>query len=150
MDAWWDRLLPAVFRPALGGALMSRIKAVNAFAATPDGQGSSFFEGWYGYLDKDLRRLLGRHVRRPLSRRYCGGGKLRRCRRVLTRALAAAADDVRREYGTSLGGVRIHATGCEKEPICDQISFITGGAVDTPPIPWQDRPTFQQVVEVRP
>ena len=28
----------------------------------------------------------------------------------------------------------------------DQIEFMTGGAVDTPPIPWQDRPTFQQAV----
>ena len=151
MDAWWKRLLPGVFKPALGGPLMRRIKAVNAFAATPDGQGSSFFEGWYGYLDKDLRRLLGRRVRAPLSRRYCGHGKLRACRRVLVRTLVAAAGDVRREYGVgALSAVRIHSTGCEKEPICDQISFITGGAVDTPPIPWQDRPTFQQVVEVRP
>ena len=48
-----------------------------------------------------------------------------------------------------LAKARIGAAGCEKEPICDQISFITAGAVDTPPIPWQDRPTFQQVVEIR-
>ena len=150
MDAWWKRLMPGVFKPALGGKLMRRIKAINSFAATPDGQGSSFFEGWYGYLDKDLRRLLGRRVGRPLSRRYCGHGRLRACRRVLVRTLAAASADVRKEYGVdALSAVRIHATGCEKEPICDQISFITGGAVDTPPIPWQDRPTFQQVVEIR-
>ena len=45
--------------------------------------------------------------------------------------------------------MRIKATGCEEDPICDQISFITAGAVETPPIPWQDRPTFQQVVEIR-
>jgi hypothetical protein len=45
--------------------------------------------------------------------------------------------------------VRVHATGCEDEPVCDQISYVTAGAVDTPPIPWQDRPTFQQVVEIR-
>ena len=34
-------------------------------------------------------------------------------------------------------------------PGTDQIEFITAGAVDTPPIPWQDRPTFQQAVEIR-
>ncbi|HET8953919.1 MAG TPA: hypothetical protein VFN44_25575, partial [Solirubrobacteraceae bacterium] len=113
------------------------------------GQGSSFFDGWHGYVDKDLRRLLGRRVKHPLSRRYCGGGKLRACRRVLTSTLAAAATDVRSQYGTALAHVRIRATGCEKDPICDQISFITAGAVDTPPIPWQDRPTFQQIVEIR-
>ena len=92
--------------------------------------------------------LLGRKVKHPLSRGYCGAGKLRACRRVLTSTLAAAADQVRSEYGTNLAGVRIHATGCEKEPVCDQIEFVTGGAVDTPPIPWQDRPTFQQAVRV--
>ena len=45
--------------------------------------------------------------------------------------------------------MQIKATGCERDPICDQIEFITAGAVETPPIPWQDRPTFQQVVEIR-
>ena len=149
MDRWWERLMPGIFQPALGAPLVERIKAINPYAQTPDGQGSSFFDGWHGYVDKDLRRLLGRRVEHPLSRRYCGGGKLRACRRVLTSTLAAAATDVRSQYGTALAHVRIRATGCEQDPICDQITFITAGAVDTPPIPWQDRPTFQQIVEIR-
>jgi len=150
MDAWWERLMPGVFQPVLGAALVERIRAINPYAQTPDGQGSSFFDGWHGYLDKDLRRLLGAHVRHPLSRSYCGSGKLRACRRILAGTLAAAAADVRAKYGVgSLGAVRIRATGCEQDPTCDQIEFITAGAVETPPIPWQDRPTFQQVVEIR-
>jgi len=64
MDAWWDRLVPGVFQPALGAPLVERIRAINPYAQTPDGQGSSFFDGWHGYLDKDLRRLLGRRVKR--------------------------------------------------------------------------------------
>ena len=80
----------------------------------PDGQGSSFFDGWQGYVDKDLRTLLGRKVKHPLSRAYCGAGRLRTCRRVLTSTLAAAADQVRGEYGTNLAGVRIHATGSRR------------------------------------
>jgi acyl-homoserine lactone acylase PvdQ len=149
MDAWWQRLMPGVFEPALGATLVERIKDINPYAQTPDGQGSSFFDGWHGYLDKDLRRLLGRHVKHPLSRRYCGGGKLRACRRILADTLEAAAASVRSAYGTDLPGVRVKATGCDGQPVCDQISFITAGAVETPPIPWQDRPTFQQVVELR-
>jgi acyl-homoserine lactone acylase PvdQ len=150
MDRWWDRLMPGIFQPVLGAPLIERIKAINPYAQTPDGQGSSFFDGWHGYVDKDLRRLLGRKVRNPLSRRYCGRGRLRACRRVLTGTLGAAASDVRTQYGTAdLGAVAIKATGCDQDPICDQISFITAGAIDTPPIPWQDRPTFQQVVEIR-
>ncbi len=149
MDAWWERLMPGVFEPALGAPLVERIRAINPYAQTPDGQGSSFFDGWHGYLDKDLRRLLGRRVKHPLSRRYCGGGKLRACRRVLASTLAEAADAVRAGYGTDLAGVKVKATGCAGEPVCDQITFVTAGAVKTPPIPWQDRPTFQQVVELR-
>ncbi len=149
MDRWWDRLMPGIFQPALGAPLVERIKAINPFAQTPDGQGSSFFDGWHGYVDKDLRRLLGKRVRHPLSRPYCGGGRLRACRRVLTGTLAGAATDVRTQYDTALAHVRIKATGCEQDPICDQIEFITAGAVETPPIPWQDRPTFQQIVEIR-
>ena len=86
MDAWWERLMPGVFEPALGAPLVERIRAINPYAQTPDGQGSSFFDGWHGYLDKDLRRLLGRRVKHPLSRRYCGGGKLRRAAGACSRA----------------------------------------------------------------
>ena len=77
MDRWWDLLMPGMFEPALGAPLVERITAINPYAQLPDGQGSSFFDGWHGYVDKDLRRLLGRRVRHPLSRRYCGGGKRR-------------------------------------------------------------------------
>jgi acyl-homoserine lactone acylase PvdQ len=149
MDAWWERLVPGMFEPALGAPLVQSLRAVNPFAQVPDGGGSSFWAGWHGYVDKDLRSLLGDPVQRPLSRPYCGGGALDACRAVLTSALAAAADDVRRDYGTDLAGVRIRSSGCKDDPICDQIEFTTAGAVETDPIPWQDRPTFQQVVELR-
>ena len=56
MDRWWERLMPGIFQPALGAPLVERIRAINPYAQTPDGQGSSFFDGWHGYVDKDLRR----------------------------------------------------------------------------------------------
>ena len=141
------------FRPALGSkaykALLAAVELDNAPNNHGDHLGSAYQTGWYGFVRKDLRTVLGRKVRGKYARRYCGGGKLRACRRVLASTLAAAATEVRSQYGTALADVRIRATGCEKDPICDQISFITAGAVDTPPIPWQDRPTFQQIVEIR-
>ncbi|MEA2421127.1 MAG: hypothetical protein QOF55_226, partial [Thermoleophilaceae bacterium] len=151
MDAWWEPLMRGIFQPALGEPLVNRIAEINPFSQTPgtENQGSSFFSGWHGYADKDLRALLGDKVTGPLSRRYCGGGALDACRAILTSTLAQAADKVRSEYGVaSLGDVRIKSTGCAKDPICDEIRFSTAGAVDTPSIPWQDRPTFQQVVEL--
>ena len=92
MDAWWDRLMPGVFEPALGAPLVERIRAINPYAQTPDGQGSSFFDGWHGYLDKDLRRLLGRRVKRPaVAAATAAAAGCARAARLLIDTLAAAA-----------------------------------------------------------
>jgi hypothetical protein len=40
---------------------------------------------------------------------------------------------------------------CPERPgpdACDQVFFTATGAVETAPVPWQNRPTFQQVVEL--
>ena len=150
MDAWWPPLVRRMFEPVLGPRLVDRIRGVNSFDSPPnDGNGSSYGSGWFGYVDKDLRALLGKRVRAPLSRRYCGGGSRRRCRDLLVAALQDAAREVRERYGvTDLASVRVPAT-CQPGSGCDQIEFITAGAVSIEPIPWQDRPTFQQVVEIQ-
>ena len=53
-------------------------------------------------------------------------------------------------YGTPLEQIRVPAT-CQENtpPSCDQITFTATGGIETPPIPWQDRGTFQQAVEVQ-
>ena len=101
------------------------------------------------------RGLLGRKVRGPLRLRYCGRGSRRVCRRVLLAGLRAADAAVTGAQATSdLEAWKVPAA-CDPRPSgellpkdCDQIEFQALGAVSTPPIPWQDRPTFQQVVEV--
>jgi acyl-homoserine lactone acylase PvdQ len=151
MDAWWPRLVRAQFEPVVGERFMTEAQKMNPFVAGPGPGGSAFGSGWWGYVDKDLRRLLGQRVRGPLSRRYCGRGNMRRCRDILVETLKEAAADVSAKHGgASVDDVKVPAT-CEegKEPQeCDQIEFVTAGAVPTPPIPWQDRPTFQQIVAV--
>jgi hypothetical protein len=156
MDAWWEPLVQAMFEPTLGDPLIDRITPLNRFNLPPMGnRGGAFDEGWYEYVDKDLRTMLGDRVRGRFSRRYCGGGSLTRCRSVLVSTLKRAAADVRARYGVAdLSQVRVPATCEEREnaddPVkCDQIEFQAAGAITTPPIPWQDRPTFQQVLEVR-
>jgi hypothetical protein len=48
----------------------------------------------------------------------------------------------------SLDGIHIRTTcPVTDPPSCDQLDFIAAGAVETPPIPWQDRGTFQQAAE---
>jgi len=151
MDAWWPRLLEAAFKPVVGQRFMDETRKINPFISGPGPGGSAFGSGWWGYVDKDLRKLLGQRVRGPLSRPYCGRGNLRRCRALLITTLNDAQIEVRREYGvTEAAEAKVPATCAEgQEPQqCDQIEFTTAGAVPTPPIPWQDRPTFQQIVAV--
>jgi len=158
-DEWWPLLVERMFEPVVGGDFVSRIEAVNPFGFPPDAGGSSYGSGWWGYVDKDLRTLLGDQVDGPLSRTYCGAedaddttGSLSKCREILLEALGDAAAEARQRYGESdVEGIERPAT-CEPDATfpreCDQIEFTTAGAVGVDPIHWQDRPTFQQVVDV--
>jgi hypothetical protein len=141
----------AEFQPTLGNDLFDKIKAVVSLDNPPNnaGQhlGSAYQDGWWGYVSKDLRRLLGRRVKGKYSRLYCGRGNRRQCRTSLTRALVQAAntpasqlykDDVCSQQG------RPNSQTCY-----DSILFRPLGAVTQPLIPWINRPTFQQVVEVQ-
>ena len=157
MDEWWPRLVRRMFRPTLGKFLLNRVAVVNDIGDPPAPGGSSFFSGWWGYVDKDLRGILGRDVDQPLSRAYCGGSRSRsatreRCADRLVKTLVRSAHKAEERYGVeTLRGIERPAT-CAPDPTyprtCDQIEFTTGGALPTEPIHWQDRPTFQQIVEV--
>ena len=61
LDAGWRRIGDAVLSPVLG-TLVSRLRQVNADHDEPGANGNGFGSGWYGYVDKDLRTLLGRPV----------------------------------------------------------------------------------------
>ena len=161
MDAWWEPLVRGIYEPVLGRALIERFRRINTLHQAPGSGGSAFFDGWYGYVERDLRTVLGRKVRGKYSRRYCGRGSvrsgrkrrlaaLRRCREIVVNTLKAAAPAAERRYGAPLESLKVPATCPEREPaLCDQITFTATGALETPPIPWQDRGTFQQAVEVR-
>jgi hypothetical protein len=80
--------------------------------------------------------------------RYCGGGRLRRCRKVVETTLreALAADRGKLYDDPTVQG----KCGIMDAQACyDAIAFRPLGAVTQPLIPWQNRPTQQQVVEVR-
>ena len=105
------------------------------------GQGSSFNGvAWYGYLSKDLRSVLGKHVDGAYSTGYCGRGSLKACRATLRASLAAAVARVLKEQGASSVGQLTY------DKAEDYISSNTAGVVGVRPIDWQNRPTFQQVI----
>jgi hypothetical protein len=154
MDAWWPRLVQAEFEPTLGHAAFDATRTVMGLDDAPNlsgGVGSSYISGWYGYVQKDLRDLLGTPVRGPYSRVYCGGGDLSQCRADLLNALNDAlqhssdADLYGGSDGCTLGpdGHSADAQAC-----ADAIHFAAVGAITQPLIPWINRPTFQQAVEV--
>jgi acyl-homoserine lactone acylase PvdQ len=150
MDAWWEPLLRGIYEPVVGKPFVEAVRRLNGFHDAPGPGGSAFFNGWYGYVEKDLRTLLGDRVRGRYSRRYCGRGSLSRCRATLLRTLGTAIAAAERRYGRPLAQLKVPATCASATPQrCDQIEFTTAGAIATPPIPWQDRGTYQQAVEVQ-
>jgi acyl-homoserine lactone acylase PvdQ len=136
LDAAWEGLAEAVLSPVLG-PLTSRLAALHARSDDPGPNGSAYLAGWYGYVDKDLRALLGRPVRGGFSRRYCGGGVLEVCREALWRALNDAAARLEASQGADPALWRADATG-------ERIRFLSGLLPDT--MRWTNRPTFQQLM----
>ena len=136
MDAAWPRLANAVMAPVLG-PLVDRLARLQRRSNDAGPGGSSYIAGWYGYVDKDLRTLLGQQVRGPFSRRYCGAGVLATCREALWAALDAAAAELEAAQGPAPSTWRADATA-------ERIRFTSGVLPDT--MRWTNRPTFQQLM----
>ena len=136
MDAAWPRLADAVMTPVLG-PLVERLAGLHERSDDAGPGGSAYIDGWYGYVDKDLRTLLSRPVRGVYSRLYCGAGVLQTCRESLWNALDAAAASLETAQGPAPSSWRADATA-------ERIRFTSGVLTDT--MRWTNRPTFQQLM----
>ncbi|WP_406380392.1 penicillin acylase family protein [Streptomyces sp. NBC_01618] len=150
MDAWWPQLVEAEFRPGLGdglyGALTANLATDESPAAShgPSGahSGSAFQYGWWGFVDKDLRRVLGQPVKGPLARTYCGNGDLDSCRDALLSSLKRAAAEPAAKVYPGDDNCKAGEQWCS-----DSIVHRPLGGIAQKSIHWQNRPTYQQVVE---
>lgn len=150
MDAWWPRLIEAEFKPGLGkelyDALTSQLATDEAPSAGhgPTGAhaGSAFQYGWWGYADKDLRKVLGQPVKGELADTYCGGGELDACRDALLTTLGQAAAKPAIEVYPGDDACKAGDQWC-----ADSVIHRALGGITHKPIQWQNRPTYQQVVE---
>jgi len=152
MDAWWPRLVQAQFKPALGEGLYAQIQTMMGLDNSPGANGSAYISGWYGYVEKDLRSVLGAEPADPFSREYCASGKPRRCGEALARSLTRALKNRSNEAlypGHPTTACSALATSPDAQWCHDSIRARATGAITVPPIDWQNRPTFQQVVEVQ-
>ena len=89
-------------------------------------------------MSKDLRSLLGRPVKGPYSRRYCGNGDLSACRASLWAVIRQSADALATTQGTDLGAWRADANE-------ERIDFLPGVLGST--MRWTNRPTLHQLME---
>ncbi|TDQ04359.1 penicillin acylase family protein [Labedaea rhizosphaerae] len=148
MDAWWPLLVKAEFQPGLGDNAYNAMTGVLRIDETPGTQsghphqGSAFQSGWYGYVSKDLRTVLGDPVQGPLGAKFCGGGDLAQCKQILLGTLKQAAAQPRTTTYPGDGDCDAGDQWC-----ADTIVHTALGGITQDKIGWQNRPTFQQVVE---
>jgi acyl-homoserine lactone acylase PvdQ len=159
MDAWWPRAVEAAFRPALGGELYIRLADKLGLDNDPHGGGehlgSAYQDGFYGYLHKDLRRILGLPVEGTYSRIYCGRGDLATCRDDLRASLRSALGvSSSTLYDEDPGEPDVQrVTDCPEDAsdqwCFDSVAYRAIGGITIAPHHWINRPTYQQVVEVQ-
>jgi acyl-homoserine lactone acylase PvdQ len=139
LDTAWIPLTDAVLEPVLGG-LVADLEKVSTRDDAPARGGSSYISGWYSYVDKDLRALLGRPVKKPFGTKFCGKGAVGACATALWGAIDKAAATLEATQGTDPTAWRADATK-------ERITFSPGILPDS--MRWTNRPTFQQVISFR-
>jgi hypothetical protein len=96
-------------------------------------------------------------VKGRYSRVYCGGGKLARCRAMLAATLTRAVDTPpAKVYGSDHICASQPAIGpadpmrrANNQACWGAIWHQAASAIESRLIPWQNRPTFHQAVEIQ-
>lgn len=138
MDEWYPRMIHAAFDGQLGG-LYDLVPM--GFDDAPGPIGSAYIEGYYGYLKRTFAMALGTAAVRYTTLR-CADGTAAGCRAVLVASLGDAVAALTTRFGSS------DPAAWHADPAADAIRHQTVGLVGVPPIPWVNRPTWQQVVQV--
>jgi len=141
MDAWWDRLIEAMFDPQLEG--LYGVVGVGFHDAPSGHNGSAFQGGYYGTVKKALRQARGRKVKGKYKALRCGGGKRKDCFAAVQASFRDTIAALSDQFGSD------DPATWTFDPATDEIRFSLGGLATTGPIPWQNRPTFQQAVQIR-
>jgi acyl-homoserine lactone acylase PvdQ len=139
LDTAWNRLADAAMTPVLTKPLADQLATTmfSRFDKPPSGQ----FDGWYQYMNKDLRTLMGEKVKGPFANRYCGAGDISVCRAALWAALEAAGVDLETAQGPDPNAWRADANA-------ERIKFLPGLLPFT--MRYTNRPTgIQQVIEFK-
>ncbi|HUS25019.1 MAG TPA: penicillin acylase family protein [Candidatus Binatia bacterium] len=166
MDAWYvhliDRVLPQL---ALLDGTSPPVSALQSRYDAPRGQGSAYQEGWF----EPMRRVLQMALAKPGHTDYrvlrCADGTLAGCRAAVLLALDQAVTDLgglsaqadwdgstlsSAPHGCSPG---MRAAGCGATgTVVEDYDAVEHTAVSLLPVPtihWINRPTFQQVIQIK-
>ena len=138
MDTWWTPMITTMFASTMGqGDLFAQFPMAFDDENRTLGLGSSFQDCYYGYVQKAVQMALGDPVSQPYAVLRCADGTLAGCRAALAASLREAVDALGPDPST-----------WDAHPAQDDIVFSPVGIVTVPNMAWQNRPTFQQVVEV--
>jgi acyl-homoserine lactone acylase PvdQ len=135
MDAAWTPLAYAWASTVLGPKLTAQFASfVSPFDSPPGGQ----YTGWYMYMQKDIRTILGEPVKGKFAIRYCGGGNVVKCRKLMWAAMNKAGNALQAKQGANPSAWRASATA-------ERITFVPGLLKYT--MRYTNRPTgIQQVI----
>jgi acyl-homoserine lactone acylase PvdQ len=146
MDAWWPRLVRAMFAGRMGTPAFDAVAALLPVGDPVEGANPAapaYSSGWWGYVSKDLRRVFGSQKPPAWSMSWCGRGSQVRCRAALTSSLRDALGVSKQQlYGR--GDCKDDADA----ECFDRNRATTTAAIGLPAAPFQNRPTFQQVVQL--
>ena len=135
MDRWWNRMIDAVL-PQLVEVEDTGVMVGGRHNA-PGTNGSAFQGGYYGYVLRVLEMALGQSGA-PYRQLACAEtGALADCRAALVTSLQETIAD-------------LGADMAQWDPSLeadDAINATALGLADPPNIHWQNRPTWQQVVQ---
>jgi acyl-homoserine lactone acylase PvdQ len=130
LDAAWPKLADTVLAPQLG-SLTARLAGLMERDDAPNSGGSSYDDGWYGYVVNGLEASLARGS----SPQTCGDADP--CSRGLWAAVDAAGNELQAAQGPDPSGWRADATA-------ERIQFSPG--ILTTTMRWTNRPTYQQLL----
>jgi acyl-homoserine lactone acylase PvdQ len=160
LDAWWPLLVKAEFSAGMGDALYNALASAIQINESPSGQqngdvggggslneaqphkGSSFQYGWWSYVNADLHQVLGHPLAGQLGTTYCGGGNLAACQQALVSSLKQAAATPAAQVYLADADCSAGDQWCADTIIQHPLGGITDGKIS-----WQNRPTYQQVVQ---
>jgi acyl-homoserine lactone acylase PvdQ len=137
VDALWSRLANAVLAPVLDAELRTSLAQLVPTDPALGTNGNGSYSGWWSYVHKDLRTLLGRPVAGTFATHFCGGGDVARC----AASLWAALDDAAAALDTAQGPV---AATWRSDATKERITFVPG--ILTRTMRGSNKPTFQQAI----